>query len=169
MYFSSRRRHTRCALGTGVQPWALPSSRCAEPPRRLQTPGGAASAASSCWPDWKNSRLKPLLQGSRGNQPAGRSGQTVFASSSSSQSKTSAPSSSSSETKLNTLRAYISLACSAPLLARFSGPATVTPLLSMVSPGCVSSQLPRSEEQTSVTHAPVVFRLLLENIKISFI
>src|SRR3546814_9676848 len=56
-----------------------------------------------------------LLQGSRGNQPAGRSGQTVFASSSSSQSKTSAPSSSSSETKLNTLRAYISLACSAPL------------------------------------------------------
>src|SRR3546814_11501203 len=83
-----------------------------------------------------------LLQGSRGNQPAGRSGQTVFASSSSSQSKTSAPSSSSSETKLNTLRAYISLACSAPLLARFSGPATVTPLLSMVSPGCVRPQLP---------------------------
>src|SRR3546814_19033566 len=53
-----------------------------------------------------------LLQGSRGNQPAGRSGQTVFASSSSSQSKTSAPSWSSSETKLNTLRAYISRACS---------------------------------------------------------
>src|SRR3546814_8938921 len=110
--------------------------RSAEPPGRLQTPAGAASAASSCWPDWKNSRLKPLLQGSRGNQPAGRSGQTVFASSSSSQSKTSAPSSSSSETKLNTLREYISLLCSAPLLARFSRPATVTPLL-------------RSEEHTS--------------------
>ena len=58
--------------------------------------------------------------------PAG-SGQRVLASSSSSQSNDSDPSFRNRLTKLSTLRAYISLACTAPLLARFSGPAMVTP------------------------------------------
>src|SRR3546814_12912430 len=35
-FFSSRRRHTRCALVTGVQTCALPIS-CTQNPRRIQT------------------------------------------------------------------------------------------------------------------------------------
>src|SRR3546814_2540403 len=37
-FFASRRRHTRCALGTGVQPCALPLSRCRQVLRRAHPP-----------------------------------------------------------------------------------------------------------------------------------
>src|SRR3546814_10475877 len=37
MFFSSRRRHTRCALGTGVQTCALPIFMAASTTMRLQT------------------------------------------------------------------------------------------------------------------------------------
>src|SRR3546814_5081942 len=39
-FFSSRRRHTRCALVTGVQTCALPARNAASPPRRPSTPRG---------------------------------------------------------------------------------------------------------------------------------
>src|SRR3546814_5931926 len=59
-FFSSRRRHTRCALVTGVQTCALPIwlQPRAFPDRR----GGT-----------RNSRLKPLLQGSSLRAPDRRS------------------------------------------------------------------------------------------------
>ena len=40
------------------------------------------------------------------------------------------------------MRAYISLACCAPIDARSNGPAMVTPPTTTVAPGRVSSQLP---------------------------
>src|SRR3546814_10387084 len=42
-FFSSRRRHTRCALVTGVQTCALPISRQCDPPylNHITTPRGA--------------------------------------------------------------------------------------------------------------------------------
>src|SRR3546814_1623223 len=43
-FCSSRRRHTRCALVTGVQTCALPISRFAE--TRLRPPPGAGKGAS---------------------------------------------------------------------------------------------------------------------------
>ena len=71
-----------------------------------------------------------------------RGGQAERANNSSSQSIASTPSRSIGATKLYALRANISLAWKAPLLASPSGPAMVTPDSTMVSPGRVSSQLP---------------------------
>src|SRR3546814_5774793 len=48
-FFSSRRRHTRCALVTGVQTCALPISNRKLPPctpRRPPGPGGVVSSTS---------------------------------------------------------------------------------------------------------------------------
>src|SRR3546814_9143021 len=49
-FFSSRRRHTRCALVTGVQTCALPiSARDRRHERRLGAARGAFSASRICW------------------------------------------------------------------------------------------------------------------------
>src|SRR3546814_4617606 len=48
--FSSRRRHTRCALVTGVQTCALPISVCAKSLRCLQTDGAHLDAGGGAAP-----------------------------------------------------------------------------------------------------------------------
>src|SRR3546814_4077291 len=52
-FFSSRRRHTRCALVTGVQTCALPISwRSALRPRPPDTPGSASASPLCARPAW---------------------------------------------------------------------------------------------------------------------
>src|SRR3546814_12611753 len=62
-FFSSRRRHTRCALVTGVQTCALPISPC--PPR-------VAKLAESIGPHPSHHRVRLLMA-----SPAERSGRQV--------------------------------------------------------------------------------------------
>src|SRR3546814_285258 len=49
IFFSSRRRHTRCALVTGVQTCALPISRCVVPthPTSSRSPAGSADLGNT--------------------------------------------------------------------------------------------------------------------------
>src|SRR3546814_14128006 len=58
-FFSSRRRHTRCALVTGVQTCALPILPCSD--RRCSNKASAGRGAKPtsppcCWPCWGWSR-----------------------------------------------------------------------------------------------------------------
>src|SRR6185437_11598088 len=78
----------------------------------------------------------------------------LFATSSSSKSGFSSPSCTSNSTKLNTLRAYISEACSGAPAGRLSGPRITTPPCSTRSPGRVSSQLPPLSAARSTISAP---------------
>src|SRR3546814_5778855 len=48
-FFSSRRRHTRCALVTGVQTCALPSQEFQSPLQYSSLPVSPASQQLSCW------------------------------------------------------------------------------------------------------------------------
>src|SRR3546814_16417645 len=64
-FFSSRRRHTRCALVTGVQTCALPISR----------------AACECWMDWQlgtlNLCMTPLYVGLVRTSPEDRDAEAI--------------------------------------------------------------------------------------------
>src|SRR3546814_9575900 len=53
-FFSSRRRHTRCALVTGVQTCALPISEC-----RTQRRDQRRQVLQSCLGDWSTWKTAP--------------------------------------------------------------------------------------------------------------
>src|SRR3546814_6661687 len=58
-FFSSRRRHTRCALVTGVQTCALPISSIRIPPAKISsmTPEATAARVFHVWPRVSATRL----------------------------------------------------------------------------------------------------------------
>src|SRR3546814_6647291 len=69
-FFSSRRRHTRCALVTGVQTCALPICGAVRRPRLVEShvperafalaPAGADEGANDDWQRTPHPRLRPL-------------------------------------------------------------------------------------------------------------
>src|SRR4249919_17156 len=135
---------------------------------------GGQDSTNSPWLEGANSggtgalacpARRDAFYGAAADASGGR-GHTVFANSSSFQSKAIAPSFTNRLTKFSTLRAYISLACTAPMLARLSGPATTTPLLSMVCPGRVSSQLPSVSAARSTITLPGFIPLTIAAVTI---
>src|SRR3546814_2134025 len=77
-FFSSRRRHTRCALVTGVQTCALPICAHAAPATRAsRQPGGASTAMVS-----GSGALRPpasIPQPAKSSGTASAAGSTAFA------------------------------------------------------------------------------------------
>src|SRR3546814_9658575 len=59
-FFSSRRRHTRCTLGTGVQTCSLPISRLGNL-RQTNLPTLVIGVLSTAFLFWVRKGLKPLL------------------------------------------------------------------------------------------------------------
>ena len=131
-----RRNARRCAQpGGGARAACRTSSAaCAQLWRAHDAASSAATGSTVAARAW---RRRPEASGGE-SAPRVRRGRSWRPARRSSPASARLPCPATSDRKLNTLRAYISLACSAPMLARFSGPATVTPPVSMVSPGRVS-------------------------------
>src|SRR3546814_2006757 len=65
-FFSSRRRHTRCALVTGVQTCALPIS--AQRPRRRLPPRAACERGGAAWAPRSHLRSRRLQSTAAGRR-----------------------------------------------------------------------------------------------------
>src|SRR3546814_8753510 len=66
-FFASRRRHTRCALGTGVQTCALPILRAKglEPPHLAILEPKSSASTSSATPAWARQSGASIAAGAR--------------------------------------------------------------------------------------------------------